>query len=344
MFPASILTVVAVVVALAPLPSAARDAAGPESASVNRTISRDRLHRHVQVLAGDIGEAANAPSLARGPRLGPIGERNRWRPQSLRRAEEYIRSVWTEQGHSVVVHAYTINNETWANLEIVFPGTDLASQIVLVGAHYDSVQGSPGANDNATGVAAVLELGRCLAGHKPRRTIKLVAFVNEEPPLFWTRDMGSDVYARAARARGDDIRAMISVETIGYYRDAPGSQHYPPVLGWFYPDRANFIAFISNLSSRALLRRAVTAFRGASDFPLESLAAPAFVPGVGWSDQLSFWFAGYPAIMVTDTALYRYPWYHTAQDTPDKIDYDRFTAVTQGLCGAISALADADGL
>lgn len=243
-----------------------------------------------------------------------------------------------------MTHAYAINNESWANLEIVFPGTDLASQIVLVGAHYDSVRGSPGANDNATGVAAVLELGQCLAGRKARRTIKLVAFVNEEPPNFWTRDMGSDVYARAARARGDDIRAMLSIETIGYYSDTPGSQYYPPILGWFYPDRANFIAFISNISSRSLLKRAEAAFRGASDFPLESLAAPVFVPGVGWSDQLSFWFAGYPAIMVTDTALYRYPWYHTAQDTPDKIDYERFTVVTQGLCGAIAALADTDEL
>ncbi len=291
-----------------------------------QTVSTERLRRHVQMLAGD------------------IGERNVWRPQALRRAEEYIRSVWTGQGRTVAAQTYTLDNETWANLEIVFPGTDLASQIVLVGAHYDSVRGSPGANDNATGVAAVLELPNCLASRQPRRTVKLVAFVNEEPPLFWTRDMGSDVYARAARARGDDIRAMISVETIGYYRDAPGSQRYPPIFAWFYPDRANFIGFVSNVSSRALLKRAVAAFRAASDFPVESLAAPAFVPGVGWSDQLSFWFAGYPGIMVTDTALYRYPWYHTAQDTPDKIDYERFTVVTQGMCGAIAALADADEL
>lgn len=293
---------------------------------MKQTISTERLHRHVQTLAGD------------------IGERNVWRPQALRRAEEYLRSVWTEQGHVVAPHTYTLDNETWANLEIVFPGGELASQIVLVGAHYDSVRGSPGANDNATGVAALLELGHCLAGRQPRRTLKLVALVNEEPPHFWTRAMGSDVYARAARARGDDIRAMISVETIGYYRDAPGSQRYPPLLGWFYPDRADFIGFVSNVSSRALLKRAVTAFRAASHFPLESLAAPAFVPGVGWSDQLSFWFAGYPGIMVTDTALYRYPWYHTAQDTPDKIDYARFTAVAQGLCGAVARLADADEL
>lgn len=305
-------------------------ASGPARAAaavaVSAPVSPERLRRHVQALAGD------------------IGERNIWRPQALKRAEEHIRKVWTGQGHTVTAHPYTIDHDTWANLEIAFPGTDLASQIVLVGAHYDSVRGSPGANDNASGVAALLELGRCLAGRTPRRTLRLVAFVNEEPPLFWTRDMGSDVYARAARARGDDIRAMISLETVGYYSDAPGSQRYPPFLRWFYPERANFIGFVSNLASRTLLRRAVAAFRGASDFPVESLAAPAFVPGVGWSDQLSFWFAGYPGIMVTDTALYRDPHYHTAQDTPDKIDYARFTAVTQGLCDAIAALADADEL
>jgi len=307
-------------------PVHAADSARPSAMDVKRTVSTERLRRHVQVLGGD------------------IGERNIWQPQALRRAEEYIRRVWREQGHAVAAQTYALDNDTWANMEIAFPGADLISQIVLVGAHYDSVRGSPGANDNATGVATLLELGRCLAGYKLRRTVRLVAFVNEEPPLFWTRDMGSDVYARAARARGDDIRAMISVETIGYYSDAPGSQRYPPVLGWFYPDRADFIAFISNVSSRELLKRAVEAFRVASDFPLESLAAPAFVPGVGWSDQLSFWFAGYPGIMVTDTALYRYPWYHTPQDTPDKIDYERFARVTQGLCGTVAALADADGL
>jgi Zn-dependent M28 family amino/carboxypeptidase len=326
------------------LPGHAADGARPTAADLKPTVSTEQLRRHVYMLAGDIGETATAPSLARGPRLDPIGERNIWRPQALRRAEEYIRSVWRGQGHAVAAQTYALGEESWANLEIVLPGTDLASQIVLVGAHYDSVQGSPGANDNATGVAALLELGRCLADRQHRRTIRLVAFANEEPPLFWTRAMGSDVYARAARARADDIRAMLSVETIGYYSEAPGSQRYPPILDRFYPDRANFIGFVSNLASRALLKRAVAAFRAASDFPVEALAAPAFVPGVGWSDQLSFWFAGYPGIMVTDTALYRYPWYHTPQDTPDKIDYARLTVVTQGLCATLATLADADEL
>ncbi len=320
--------VLAIVLSTAALPASMPALALPDAAAVSaptQPLARE-LRRHVEVLAGE------------------IGERNLSRPQALHRAEEYIRSAWTAQGHRVHAHAYSVRSETCSNLEIAFPGTDLAAQIVLVGAHYDSAQGSPGANDNATGVAALLELGNCLAARAPRRTVKLVAFVNEEPPLFQTREMGSDVYARAAKARGDDIRAMISLESIGYYAGAPGTQRYPPLLGWFYPDRGNFIGFVSNLASRALLKRAVAAFRAASDFPVQWLAAPAFVPGVGWSDQLSFWSAGYRGIMITDTALYRDPHYHTAQDTPDKIDYARFAAVAQGVCRAVAALADAADL
>ena len=135
---------------------------------------------------------------------------------------------------------YDVQGVTSANLEVAIPGDDLASQILLLGAHYDSVQGSPGANDNGTGVAALLELARCLADRRPRRTIRFVAFTNEEPPLFWTRNMGSEVYVRAALRRGDDIRAMISLETLGYYSDAPGSQRYPLFLGWFYPGPRRF--------------------------------------------------------------------------------------------------------
>ena len=310
------------------LPVGAAESARPASGTMTamETVSTDRLRHHVEVLAGE------------------IGERNVWRPQALARAADYIRDVWNRQGYRVHIQEYDVQGVTSANLEIAIPGGDLASQILLLGAHYDSVQGSPGANDNGTGVAALLELSRCLADRRPRRTIRFVAFTNEEPPLFWTRDMGSEVYVRAARERGDDIRAMISLETLGYYSDAPGSQRYPLFLGWFYPDRADFIGFVSNVSSRALLGQTVAAFRAASDFPEEHIAAPAWVPGVGWSDQLSFWLAGYRAVMVTDTALYRYPWYHTAQDTPDKLDYTRLTRITHGLCGAIAALADMEGL
>jgi hypothetical protein len=167
-----------------------------------------------------------------------------------------------------------------------------------------------------------------------------VAFVNEEPPFFPFGEMGSRVYARAARARGDDIRAMLSLETIGYYSDEPGSQRYPPFFRWFYPDRGNFIGFVANFSSRALMRNAVAAFRAASDFPVEHVATFGWIPGVDWSDHRSFWQQDYPAIMVTDTALYRYPYYHSAQDTPDKVDYERLARVTEGLRAVVRALAN----
>jgi Zn-dependent M28 family amino/carboxypeptidase len=222
------------------------------------------------------------------------------------------------------------------------PGRQAPNEIVVIGAHYDSVSGSPGANDNGSGVAALLELARLFAARDVGRSVRFVAFVNEEPPFFRTGDMGSEQYARAARLKGEDIRAMLALETIGYYDDAPGSQHYPPFFSLFFPDRGNFIGMVSNFGSRALLKRAVAAFRAASNFPLESVATFGWVPGVDWSDHASFWNEGYPAIMITDTALYRYPYYHSVQDTPDKVDYARLARVTEALAAVVEALAKSD--
>jgi Zn-dependent M28 family amino/carboxypeptidase len=188
-------------------------------------------------------------------------------------------------------------------------------------------------------VAAVLELARLLRASKPARTIRLVAFVNEEPPFFFWGEMGSRVYARAARRRGDDIRVMLSLEMLGCYSDEPESQGYPPLLKYFYPERGDYIAFVSNLRSRHALRNAFDAFRAASRFPAEKLAAPALVPGVGWSDQLSFWREGYPAAMVTDTAFHRYRHYHQPTDTPEKLDYARMAQVVEGLARTLERLA-----
>jgi Zn-dependent M28 family amino/carboxypeptidase len=211
-------------------------------------------------------------------------------------------------------------------------------EIVVVGAHYDTVLGSPGANDNGSGVAALLELARLLADRPLPRTLRFVAFVNEEAPFSYTDEMGSLVHARGARARGEHIQAMLSLETIGSYSDAPGSQHYPFPLSLFYPDTANFIGFVGNLGSRGLVRRALRTFRQTTAFPSEGAAVPASIPGVGWSDHWSFWQAGYPAIMVTDTAFYRYAHYHTGGDTPDRVDYDRTARVVAGLARAIAEL------
>jgi hypothetical protein len=153
--------------------------------------------------------------------------------------------------------------------------------------------------------------------------------------------MGSRRYVRLIRDRGESVAGMFSLETIGYYSDLRGSQQYPPPLGLFYPDTGNFIGFVANLSSRAWLRDALGAFRRHARFPSEGVAAPAFIPGIDWSDHRSFWEAGYPALMITDTALFRYPHYHLPSDTPDKLDYPALARVVTGLDGMLRDLAAA---
>ena len=267
-------------------------------------------------------------------------EHNVFNPAALARAADYIEQQWRAQGYAVSRLTYPVGKVECANLEVTIPGKSVSNQIVVVGAHYDSVEGTAGANDNASGVAAMLEISRKFAGLPSDRTVRFVAFVNEEPPYFETEKMGSRVYAKACRERGDDIRAMFSLETLGYYSDAPGSQKFPAFLfRLFYPSRGNFVAFVSDFKSRALLKQAVAAFRGNSKFPVECIAMHPRVAGIGWSDHASFWREGYPAVMVSDTAIFRYPHYHTEQDTPDKIDYNSLARVTEGLCGTIAALA-----
>ena len=202
---------------------------------------------------------------------------------------------------------------------------------LLVGAHYDTVPGSPGADDNASGVAVLIELARLVPSG-----VRFVAFANEEAPYFLGPEMGSFVYARE---RGAKLRAMFSLEMLGYYSDVPGSQNYPAPLGMFYPDRADFIAFVGDLGARGLIRRSIESFRKHARFPSEGLAAPSFIPGIAWSDHWSFRKHGYPAVMITDTAFYRYPHYHRASDTPDKLDYERMARVTLGLAEMLNEFA-----
>lgn len=275
---------------------------------------------------------------------GRIGERNIYRPEALHAAAQYIVTQWQAQGYEVATQRYSVSNVPSENIEVTRRGRSRPEQILLIGAHYDSVLGSPGADDNASAVAALLEIGRAIAAAEPERTLRLVAFVNEEPPFFRSGEMGSAIYARAAKARGDDIRFMVSLEMLGYYSDLPGSQSYPPLLRFFYPDRGNFIAMVSNFASRKALRELAAAFRARSDFPLETLAAFEFIPGVAWSDQRSFWAEGFAALMVTDTAFYRNSYYHTRADTPDKLDYRSLARVVDGLTRAFLALANAPQL
>lgn len=268
-----------------------------------------------------------------------IGERNVFHPEALHAAEAYIRHIWQEQGYRVEAQSYRVRSVLSSNLEVTRPCGEKGRGMLLIGAHYDSVIGSPGANDNGSGIAALLELSRLFLAVESACPIRFVAFVNEEPPFFFSRSQGSMIYSRAARRRGDDIRLMVSLETMGYFNDTPGSQHYPPLFRFFFPSRANFIAFVSNFRSRHMQRQLVAAFCSATDFPAQQVATFSLIPGVGWSDHLSFWRRGYRALMVTDTAFYRYPWYHSAGDTAEKIDYPRLAMVTEGLFQALQRLA-----
>jgi Zn-dependent M28 family amino/carboxypeptidase len=285
-------------------------------------ITPERLRTHIDYLAGT------------------LGERSVRRPEALQAAADYIARSWAEQGYEVVEQTYEAAGVPCRNLEVTRRGRERPDEILLVGAHYDTVAGSPGANDNGSGVAALLEIARTFAVADPARSLRFVAFVNEEPPFFMTREQGSMVYAQGARARGDDIRLMVALETMGYYDERPGSQDYPPLFRYFHPDRGSFLGLVSDLASRRALKRLVGAFKAASDFPLEHSVAPRFVPGVAWSDHRSFWRHGYPAVMATDTAFYRYRYYHSPQDTPDKLTYPAFARATDGLARALATLAE----
>jgi Zn-dependent M28 family amino/carboxypeptidase len=280
-----------------------------------------RLHAHVAMLADT------------------IGDRNVWRCEALDRAARYIAAQFSTGGYVPQLQTFDVAKIPVSNVEAALAGAARAAEIVVVGAHYDSVAGCPAANDNGTGVAAVLELAQRFSRRPQPRTIRFVAFVNEEPPFFHTPQMGSVVYASAAKARGDRVTAMLSLETMGYYSDEPGSQHYPSEIAALYPDVGNFIGFVANDASAQLLSQVRLAFEQRTRFPVQSMAGPADVDGIGWSDHWSFWQAGYPAIMVTDTAPFRYPWYHTVHDTTDKIDFEKLAQVVDGIEAVIVSLA-----
>ncbi|MBD2043818.1 M28 family peptidase [Microcoleus sp. FACHB-672] len=283
---------------------------------------RDALRRDIEQLAGQ------------------IGERNCWRYQQLTAAANFLEASFADSGYHVHRQSFDIDGQTFHNLEVEIAGTDKVDEIVIIGGHYDSVPNCAGANDNGTGTAAVLALARAFAGTKPSRTLRFVAFVNEEAPFFGTPTMGSLRYAQRCHKRHEKVVAMLSLETIGYYSDEIGSQKYPLPLAASYPLTGNFIGFVSNSESAQLLQQVIGAFRTHAKFPSEGAALPADVPGVGWSDQWAFWQQGYQAIMVTDTAPFRYPHYHTPEDTPDKIDFDSTARVVAGLEKVIAGLAE----
>lgn len=269
-----------------------------------------------------------------------IGERNAFKYKPLRDARDYVLGVFGGYGFAASTQPYTIWENTFENVVAVLPGSGgAAAGTLVVGAHYDTAPGTPGADDNASGVAGLLELARLMRAAAPRKTIVFAAFASEEPPFFGTDLMGSRVFAAAARAKGEPIEAMISLEMIGYYDKRPGSQRYPPLVRFFFPDTGDFISLVGNFGSRSFLTRLRDALKRRMRLPLEYASLPAWVPGVDWSDHASFWQEGYPAVMLTDTSFYRNRHYHEGTDRYDTLDYASMAAFVEGLAAALEELA-----
>lgn len=276
-----------------------------------------------------------------------IGERNMHRTGTMDITAAWIESRFGEIGFDRIDRqTYTLQRSVYHgreadNLIAEVAGIKDTKKVLVVGAHYDTVPNSSGANDNSSAVAALLALARHFMDQPADITLRFVAFANEEPPFFRTSDMGSYAYAKSLKNQNEYIIAMLSMDGLGYFSDEPGSQHYPlPGIGLLYPDTANFIAFVTRFKDYRLMNKALKAFRNSADIPAEGVALPGFIPGVTWSDHWSFWRHGFPAFLVTDTLPFRDPNYHTPRDTPDKLDFERMALVVEGLAGAIRHLGE----
>ena len=288
-------------------------------------------------------EAALAQSLKRHIATIAAREHNLVHYDELEKVARYIEATLASFGYAVGRQEFLAGGKMVRNIDVtVEPAAPNADpEVIVVGAHYDSVSGSPGANDNASGAAAVIELARLARGLDAAGTkrIRFAFFVNEEPPYFRTEAMGSLQYARALARRNERVIAMYSLETIGFYSSEPGSQIYPAPFGLIFPDRGDFVAFVGMLGSRALVRNTMRSFRSHTAFPTIGGVAPGFVPGIGWSDHWAFAEHGFQAVMITDTAPFRYPHYHRPSDTPDKVDAEKVARVVKGMERVIRELS-----
>jgi Zn-dependent M28 family amino/carboxypeptidase len=285
--------------------------------SVNPTL----LKAHVQKLSVD---------------LMPRDERHH---ENLDRTAEYIKGELQKFSTSVSDQVFQVEGRSFRNVIAEF-GPETAER-VIVGAHYDAAGPYPGADDNASGIAGLIELGRLLSEQPLKTRVELVAFSLEEPPYFRTTGMGSAVHASSLKKAGVKVRMMFSLEMIGYFSDATDSQAFPAaILTLFYPSRGNFIAVVGRTSEGLLVRRVKRAMREASPLPAYSISAPSFIPGIDFSDQVNYWDAGYHAIMITDTAFYRNRNYHTQNDTAEKLDYTKMAMVVQGVFASVVDIAN----
>jgi hypothetical protein len=256
--------------------------------------------------------------------------------ENLDRAADWIAGELRESGLEVELQEYELADGRYRNVVARRPGSDLRAGAVVIGAHYDAFREYPGANDNASGVAVLLELARNLDPRPPRTDLYLVAFSTEEPPFFGSPDMGSARFLDWLDERDVHVELMVALDLVGSFSDEPGSQHFPaPGLGLLYTDRADFIAVVGDLGSGPAIKRVKQGMRATRALPVHSFRAPDSIPGVNWSDNLPFRERGLPAVLVTDTAFMRYPHYHTPDDTPDRLDYERMAGVVHGLAGVL---------
>ena len=280
----------------------------------------DALRRHVEVLTVEIGRRTPFPG------------------DGLERARRYIHQAFAAAGLEVAAQAYDYQGHAVANLIAALPGKGDAARYYVVGAHYDTVPTTPGADDNASAVAVMLELARRLPDLDLAAPVKLVAFTLEEPPAYTTGDMGSRVFVRERKAAGDEVLGAVVLEMVGYTSPA---QDYPLVLEWAgYPKQGNFIAIVGNGASRRFGRAVATAFRANPALPVETLFVPFdghVLPATRLSDHASFWDAGWPALMVTDTAFFRNPNYHLPSDTIDTLDFGFMARLVESLTLAVAA-------
>ena len=285
----------------------------------------EALRKHLEVLCND------------------IGDRTPFRPGKLRRAADYIRSVFEDAGLAVAEQGYEFEGEPVANLIATLPGAAPSNSYYLVGAHYDTVPGTPGADDNGSAVAVLLELGKRLARNPPKVPVRLVAFTLEEPPAFRSGKQGSRIFVKGLEAAGEQVLGAIVLEMVGY---TSPRQEYPFFLKWAgYPDQGNFIGIIGNWASLGFGRAVRAGFRRNPGLPVESLFMPFnghLLPATRLSDHASFWDAGLPAVMVTDTAFFRNPHYHLPSDRPDTLDFRFMAELVGSLELALAALAEGE--
>lgn len=271
-----------------------------------------------------------------------IGPRNIYHYPALEQAADFIRLSFTTSGFEPRRQQYSARGKSFENIEAELRGTSAASEIFVVGAHYDSRRHSPGADDNASGVAALLALSRRFAGRPFARTVRFVAFTNEERPFLRTKMMGSRVYAEECRDRNEHIVGMVSLESLGYRSARPGSQRLS-LFGLVAPRAGDFVAFVANRESRELMEHSARSFAEARMVAAERYVLPTNFPGAWSSDHWSFWKSGYPAFMVTDTAPLLNPHYHKVSDTPETLDYEWLSGIEQGMARVIESVATVIG-